>query len=66
MLTIEKTATETVITEDYAVELTKTGRGILAEVKDVGSPFNGTYALGSTRGCALAVLKAKIQEKQSH
>jgi hypothetical protein len=66
MSTVEKIEAETVITEDYAVELTKTGRGILAEVKDEGSPFNGIYALGSTRGCALAVLKAKIQEKQSH
>jgi protein subunit release factor A len=65
MFTVEKTGAETIITEDYAVELTKTGRGILAEVKDAGSQFNGTYALGSTRGCALAVLKAKIQEKQS-
>lgn len=56
--------TELVITEEYAGELTKTGRGVIAEVKDAGSPYSGTYALGSTRGCALAVLKAKIQEKQ--
>jgi hypothetical protein len=56
------TETELVITEEYAVELTKTGRGVIAEVKDAGCPYNGTYALGSTRGCALAVLRAKIQE----
>jgi hypothetical protein len=53
-----------IITEEYAVELTKTGRGILAEVKDAHHPMNGTYALGSTRSCALAVLRAKIQEKE--
>jgi hypothetical protein len=59
------TEAELVITEEYAVEFTKTGRGILAEVKDVGSIYNGIYALGSTRACALAVLKAKIKEKES-
>jgi hypothetical protein len=59
-------ATEVIITEDYAVELTKTGRGIMAEVKDAGSPFNGIHALGSIVSCALAALKAKIQERQSH
>jgi hypothetical protein len=56
--------TELIITEQYAVELTKTGRGILAEVKDAHHPMNGMYALGSNQGCALAVLRAKIQEKQ--
>ncbi len=60
------TETQTIITEEYAVELIQTGRGIIAEVKDAGSPYNGTYALGSTRGCALAVLKAKIQTKRSN
>jgi hypothetical protein len=65
MLTLEKTEIEIIITEEYAVEVTKTGRGILAEVKDADSPFNGTYALGSIRSYALASLKAKIQEKQS-
>jgi hypothetical protein len=65
MLKIKNTTTEIVITEEYAAELTKTGRGVIAEVKDAGSPYNGTYALGSTSGCALAALKAKIQEKQS-
>ncbi len=57
--------TETIITEEYAVELTQTGRGIMAEVKDAGSPFNGMYALGSIASCALAALKARIKEKQS-
>ncbi len=61
---IQTAETETIITEEYAVELTRTGRGIMAEVKDAGSPFNGTYALGSNRGCALAVLKAKIEERK--
>lgn len=64
-MTQTTTATaEMIITEEYAVELTKTGRGILAEVKDAHHPMNGTYALGSTRSCALAVLRAKIQEKE--
>jgi hypothetical protein len=55
---------EMIITEEYAVELTRTGRGIMAQVNDAHSRFDGTYALGSTRGCALAALKAKVQEKQ--
>ena len=56
---------EIIITEEYAVELTKTGRGIIAEVKDAGSPHNGMYALGSIANCALTVLKTKIREKES-
>jgi hypothetical protein len=56
--------TQLIITEDYAVELTKTGRGIIAEVKDAHHPLNGTYALGSIASHAIAALKAKVQEKQ--
>jgi hypothetical protein len=64
---MQQTATETelIITEEYAVELTKTGRGYLAEVKDAHHPMNGVYALGSTHACALAVLKAKVRELQA-
>jgi hypothetical protein len=65
MIQTTTATTEIIITEEYAVELTQTSRGVMAEVKDDGSPFNGTYALGSTRGCALAVLRAKVQEKKS-
>ena len=57
-------AVETIITEDFAVELTRTGRGIIAEVVDSTSPFNGIDALGSTPGCALAALNLKIQRMQ--
>jgi hypothetical protein len=49
-------AATTIVTEEYAVELTKTGRGMLAEAKDAHYPMNGTYAVGSTRSCALAAL----------
>jgi hypothetical protein len=40
------TATQIVITEDFAVEIERTARGYMAEVKDAHSPFNGSYALG--------------------
>ena len=56
--------TETIITENFAVELTRTGRGIIAEVVDSTSAFNGIDALGSTPRCALAALNLKIQRMQ--
>jgi hypothetical protein len=57
------TRTEMIISEEYFIELTRTARGIIAEVKDEYSPFNGIYALGSDEGCAIAALKAKIKEQ---
>jgi hypothetical protein len=62
---MQQTATPTIIiTEEYAVEIEKVARGYIAEVKDEFSPFNGVYALGSTASCALAALKAKINERR--
>jgi hypothetical protein len=63
---MQQTATQSqiIITEDYAVEIEKVARGYIAEVKDAHSPFNGVYALGSTASCALAALKAKINERR--
>ena len=55
---------EIIITEEYAVELTRTGRGTFAEVKDAGSPYNGVYVLGSTPEMAVGVLQLKIAELQ--
>lgn len=36
-----------IVSEHYTVEIIKTARGIIAEICDYGSPYNGLYALGS-------------------
>lgn len=59
-----KTHSEIVIGKEYAIELTRTGRGWFAEVKDAGSPFNGAYALGSIPAHAIAALEQKIKDLQ--
>jgi hypothetical protein len=56
---------EIVITEHYAVEYQRTGRGVFAEVKDAGSRYNGLYGFGSTKEGALACLAAKISQMPS-
>jgi hypothetical protein len=43
--------------------LIKIWRGRIAEVKDEGSPHNGTYAQGAIANLAIATLKGKIKEK---
>lgn len=53
---------QTIITEDYAVEIDTTGRGAFATVKDSGSPFNGISAFAGTAQLALALLKDKVEE----
>jgi hypothetical protein len=35
-----------IITEYFAVRVTRTGRGWFAEVADSGHPMNGTYVFG--------------------
>ena len=54
------TENEIIISEHYAVEVMQTARGFLAQVRDSASPFDGMYAQGSTRNCALAALAAKV------
>ena len=51
-----------IITEEFAVKVYKTGRGIIAEVADSHSPFNGTYVLASIRAYALPMLLDKVEE----
>jgi hypothetical protein len=63
---IQTAETETVITEEYAALVYRTGRGWMAEVDDARHALNGTYALGSTQACALAALKEKVREQQGH
>jgi hypothetical protein len=53
---------QTIITEDYAVEIDTTGRGAYAVVKDSHSPFNGLSAYASVSETALALLKDKVEE----
>jgi hypothetical protein len=65
MLAQTVTEIEVIIAEQYAVELEKTSRGYIAELKDAHHPLNGTYAHGSTASCTLAALKAKVRELQA-
>lgn len=53
---------QTIITEDYAVEVDTTGRGAFATIKDSHSPFNGMSAFAGTAQMALALLKDKVSE----
>lgn len=53
---------EIIITEEFAVKVYKTGRGIIAEVADSHSPFNGLYVLASIRAYALPMLLDKVEE----
>jgi hypothetical protein len=58
----EITDNEIIITEEFAVKVYQTGRGVIAEVVDSHSPFNGTYVLASIRAYALPMLLDKIKE----
>jgi hypothetical protein len=58
----EITDNEIIITEDFAVKIYRTGRGVIAEVADSHSPFNGTYVLASIRAYALPMLLDKVKE----
>jgi hypothetical protein len=53
---------EIIITEEFAVKVYQTGRGIIAEVVDSHSPFNGTYVLASIRAYDLPMLLDKVEE----
>jgi hypothetical protein len=58
----EITDNEIIITEEFAVKVYQTGRGVIAEVADSYSPFNGTYVLASIRAYALPMLLDKVNE----
>jgi hypothetical protein len=51
-----------IITEEFAVKVYQTGRGVIAEVADSHSPFNGIYVLASIRAYALPMLLDKVKE----
>jgi hypothetical protein len=53
---------EIIITEEFAVKVYKTGRGVIAEVADSHSPFNGMYVLASIRAYAVPMLLDKVKE----
>ncbi len=53
---------QTIITEEYAVEVDTTGRGAFATVRDSHSPFNSMSAFAGTAKLALALLKDKVDE----
>jgi hypothetical protein len=53
---------EIIITEEFAVKVYKTGRGVIAEVADSHSEFNGIYVLASIRAYALPMLLDKVNE----
>jgi len=59
---LKRFESETVITEEYAVEVYRSGRGCFATVKDDGSRFNGTFAFASVPSTAFAVLLDKVAE----
>lgn len=65
MLKVKEIAdNEIIITEEFAVKVYKTGRGIIAEVSDSHSPFNGMYVLASVRAYALPMLLDKVKESR--
>jgi hypothetical protein len=46
-----------IITEHFAVKLTKTGRGWFAEVSDSHHPMNGAYVFGDKWFVVLALVE---------
>jgi hypothetical protein len=59
---LKRFESETVITEEYAVEVYRSGRGCFATVKDEGSRFNGTSAFACMPATAFAMLLDKVAE----
>jgi hypothetical protein len=60
--TMEQQNEQTIITENFAIRVYKTGRGVIAEVADSHSPFNGVYVLASVRAYAVSMLLDKVAE----
>jgi hypothetical protein len=46
-----------IITENFAVKVTKTGRGWFAEVADSTHPLNGTYVFGDKWFVVIALVE---------
>jgi hypothetical protein len=57
---LKRFETETVITENFAVTVERTGRGSFATVSDEASEFNGQYAFASVPSVAFGMLMQKI------
>jgi hypothetical protein len=57
---LKRFESETVITEDFAVTVERTGRGSFATVTDEMSEFNGQYAFASVPSVAFGMLMQKI------
>ncbi len=62
---LKRFESETVITEQFAVTVERTGRGSVATVTDQGSEFNGVSAFASTPSAALALLLNKVAQLQA-
>jgi hypothetical protein len=54
-----------VITEEFAVKVYSTGRGVIAEIADYHSKFNGLYVLASVRAYALPMLLDRVAEMKA-
>ncbi len=57
---LKRFETETIITENFAVTVERTGRGSYATVSDSASEFNGQSAFASVPSVAFAMLMDKI------
>ena len=55
---------EIIITEEFAARVYRTGRGVIAEVADADSKFNGVYVLASVRSYALPMLVDKVAKME--
>jgi hypothetical protein len=62
---LKRFETETVITENFAVTVERTGRGSFATVTDAASEHNGQSAFASVPSVAFAMLMNKIAAMQT-
>ena len=62
---LKRFESETIITQEYAVIVERTGRGSVATVADAASEFNGLSAFASTPSAALATLMNKVAQLQT-
>jgi hypothetical protein len=62
---LKRFETETVITENFAVTVERTGRGSYATVSDSASEFNGQTAFASIPSVAFGMLMDKIAAMQT-
>jgi hypothetical protein len=53
---------DVIITEEFAVKVTKTGRGWIAEVADAQHPANGAYVFGD-KWFVVGALAEKVQRE---